>query len=141
MRQRVPMVSRRRSPATVGFSSDDKPTVNSQDELAVATSPISPVTHHPLFNTTPASAPPIFQHHPGARSATPPNLGGEPRIQGRRLPPQRVNSHRRLQALKGRVIEFKLEKAGERLDCLLDADSILNALKAPARFFHTRRAP
>ncbi len=40
---------------------DDELTVNSQDELAVATSPICPVTHHPQFSTTPAlGAPPLL---------------------------------------------------------------------------------
>ena len=48
---------------TMGFPFDDEPTANSQDELAVATSPICPVVRHP----------PV-QHHPGARSATPPHL-------------------------------------------------------------------
>ena len=38
---------------TVGFSFDDEPKVNSQDELRVATSTICPITHHPL---TPSSA-------------------------------------------------------------------------------------
>jgi hypothetical protein len=46
---------------TVGFPFDDEPTVNSQDELAVATSPICPAVHHPLFSTTPAlGAPPLL---------------------------------------------------------------------------------
>ncbi|MGD1103586.1 MAG: hypothetical protein ABSA59_16170 [Terriglobia bacterium] len=46
---------------TMGFSFDDEPTVNSQNELAVATSPIFPVAHHPLFSTTPAlGAPPLL---------------------------------------------------------------------------------
>ena len=45
----------------VGFSFDDEPTVNSQDELIVATFPICPVGHHPLFSTTPAlGAPPLL---------------------------------------------------------------------------------
>jgi hypothetical protein len=34
----VPMVSRWQSLAAMGFSFDDEPTVNSQDELTVATS-------------------------------------------------------------------------------------------------------
>jgi hypothetical protein len=35
--------------------------VNSQDELAVAASPICPVAHHLLFSTTPAlGAPPLL---------------------------------------------------------------------------------
>ncbi len=38
---------------TVGFSFDDEPTVNSNDELRAATSTICPVSHHPL---TPSSA-------------------------------------------------------------------------------------
>jgi len=38
------------------------------------------------------------------------------------------------------VIEVQLEKAGVSLAYLLDANSILNALKAPAKSFQTRRA-
>jgi len=38
---------------TAGFSFDDEPTLNSNDESTVATSTICPVTHHPL---TPSSA-------------------------------------------------------------------------------------
>jgi hypothetical protein len=45
----------------VGFSFDDEPTVNSQDELAVATSSICPVAHHPLFSTTPR-----WERHPSS---------------------------------------------------------------------------
>ena len=46
---------------TVGFSFDDELTVNSKDELSVATSPICPVAHHPRFSTTPAlGAPPLL---------------------------------------------------------------------------------
>ena len=42
------------APVAVGRSFDDKSTVNSQDELAVATSPNCPVGHPPLFRTTPS---------------------------------------------------------------------------------------
>jgi hypothetical protein len=46
---------------TMGFSCDDESTVNPQDELSVAASPICPVTHNPLFSTTPAlGAPPLL---------------------------------------------------------------------------------
>jgi hypothetical protein len=45
----------------MAFSFDDKRTVNPQGELAVATSPVCPVPHHPLFSTTPSlGAPPLL---------------------------------------------------------------------------------
>ncbi len=45
--KRVAMVSPQPPLVTVGFSFDDEPTVNSQDEQTVATSTICPVTHRP----------------------------------------------------------------------------------------------
>jgi len=51
----------------VGFAFEDEPTVNSQDELAVAASPICPVAHHPLFSTAHISAPPRrSERHPSS---------------------------------------------------------------------------